>query len=1048
MALFDGFLTALRRLFGAAEKPQTPSQEPAVPLVIPEDTPPAALLDEATREAARFLTENPLYPYRNDATGELNVVIVGESNLRTAFFSTVFSAAQMLDTQLQIHILAADAEDFCHQLVAQAPALPHVCEIRVNGERKAPATPLVPELLGENAPLANLYFQDADTPSAEAILALNPGVVVLMDDDTALAAQLKAQCAGDLLIGIARDSLDPVTLPEEVSSPHRVQIAPYIFDAELTDDFYAQAEQVALAIHSFYTLEFNERASKAEIRRTFRDQKTYNFRSSLRSALAIPYKLYACGMTADTEDVSGRFAREVLENPDKRLLSRLIWLEHRSWQAFMIMEGWQLLPEEEYHSILFSKENSSHNHKDNAGRRHPCLCASHDDGTFLPMDAWQDGEAAPEITDPLDHCSLQIHRCFENEIAQTRYQTSSIENCLKNVTDRVDESLLPYIRELENVTHRVLNGDIGLERLWKKLYEALLEKIDGSKKALDTMETLREKMEVRIRALHPRDFKHTDLDVIEAIPMILQDHPVRQIYKLFSPNNWENLISAAFIRPNALVLVTEPGKVVEESEITAYQRFLEARGLGDCLLSQCAVDALESTAEHSVLDITGASAAQMLRAKADPHLAPLPVIEYHKGDLRYLSSNDPNARLYRHGCNLSVRDVLTVSGARVISDREERHLLGMGEDAEALWKIAQNAFDQGLGYYNNFCTLLKSISLPDLEIAQRTRQSSPYWCALSEDKRISSGLQAVVTGFQYCSAIPSKKEGCTDLMIKADDAWWQGGFTGAVKDMEAVIGLNINDRSFELVTIVNPLYQPGEPESSNNSRYIQLVRDNCLEHYVTFPIVGNDAIEIPNADRIIAVSHVKTMLDELQKAGLIRPRSDSQPIHREFLRNRKPHLALSFAFVSPAVRECLTKEGNIQEAFVYRVIRDADIFDDLKLSVSIAWDEQNKDATTNEIDLIGTKGNQSYFISCKKRVELRPEQLTEIRYESDRFGIDGVPILIATAKDDFRNHASYVRAGRMGVHIIRLEDYLRSDGSAQDSADVLISRLKKIVEEN
>ena len=76
------------------------------------------------------------------------------------------------------------------------------------------------------------------------------------------------------------------------------------------------------------------------------------------------------------------------------------------------------------------------------------------------------------------------------------------------------------------------------------------------------------------------------------------------------------------------------------------------------------------------------------------------------------------------------------------------------------------------------------------------------------------------------------------------------------------------------------------------------------------------------------------------------------------------------------------------------------------------------------------------------------KKLTEIRYENDRFGVDSVPILITAAKDNQRNLASYARADRMDVHIIQLEDDLRSDGSAQNSADVLISRLKKIVEEN
>lgn len=1043
MSLFDGLFAALRRLFSSPEQPQPVSEIPAMPLEVPKDTVPVSLLDEATREAARFLTENPLYTYRSDA-GELNVVMVGESDLRSAFFSAVFAAAQMLDTQMNIHILAPDAESFCHQLIAKAPALPHVCNITVNGKKRCAAGAAQTLLLGDNAPLANLTFRDtAELPSAENILELNPGCVLLMDDEPALAAQLAAQSGGKLLIGIARDSLDPVILPEAGQDVH---VAPFIFAADFTEDFYAEVRSKALAVHSFYTLEFNQRATKAEIENSFLE--SYNFRSSLRSALSIPYKLFACGLTEKTEDVSGKFTRQVLENPDKTLLSRLIWLEHRSWQAFMIMEGWQLLPEEEYGKVLFDRDNPSHSYKKVTfgGKWHPCLCASRDDGKYLPLDSWSNGGKAPECLDPLDRCSIKIHQCFVSaakDPANPRYHTSSIEKLLRELAGGADEETLPYVRELENVTHRVLNEDPGSDRLWKKLYKALYEKLDEKQKLRQKMDALAEKMDVRLRSMKPRDFKHSDLDVIEAIPMILQEHPVLHIYKLFSQNNWENVISAASMRPDRLTLVTDGGDI-PQTDLDACKRFLTARGLEHVIVEQSALQNISGSELRGVLDITGASAAQLLNAIKNEYLHSLPVVEYRDGKVCGQDEKVPDLSLYRNNNTLSVKDVLTINDARVLSDREEGHLLGMGENAVELWSIAQSASENGRPYYNTFCTLIKSYCMPDTAIykSENIRKSVAF--VIPSAERQNSGMDAVLGELDYCTVTRDGDR----IRVTARNDLWQGGYNDALEAMQTAISNNTNPRSFQLVKIPNPLYQPGRPASSDNSPLIQIVRDNCLEYRLCLKINPSSEpyVEDSKGDVRYSVKKMESLLEKLQSAGMLLPLDGNKTVYLESRDGRS--LYLNFAFASPAVRECLTKEGNVQEAFVYRVIRDMDLFDDLKLSVSIAWGEENGDATTNEIDLIGTKGNRSYFISCKKCKELTTEQLTEIRYETDRFGIDGVPILIATAKDDLKNHARYARAKRMGVHIITLQDYLRDDGAAEDSAEVLQAKLCKIVKES
>ena len=110
------------------------------------------------------------------------------------------------------------------------------------------------------------------------------------------------------------------------------------------------------------------------------------------------------------------------------------------------------------------------------------------------------------------------------------------------------------------------------------------------------------------------------------------------------------------------------------------------------------------------------------------------------------------------------------------------------------------------------------------------------------------------------------------------------------------------------------------------------------------------------------------------------------------------------------------------EAFAYHTIRRMNLFDDVQLSVNIHWAEDGVQgaASTNEVDLICTKGVRTYFLSCKKRTNLNKDFLTEILYEADHFGVDGVPVMLTTARKNW-NEAVFARAERMQLPCVALK---------------------------
>ena len=67
----------------------------------------------------------------------------------------------------------------------------------------------------------------------------------------------------------------------------------------------------ALNVHAFYYRGNYERATRKEIRETF-ENDIYNLESSVRSALAIRYKLKAAGIPASCVNPGEEFYRRVL----------------------------------------------------------------------------------------------------------------------------------------------------------------------------------------------------------------------------------------------------------------------------------------------------------------------------------------------------------------------------------------------------------------------------------------------------------------------------------------------------------------------------------------------------------------------------------------------------------------------------------------------------------------------------------------------------------------------------------------------------------------
>ena len=150
------------------------------------------------------------------------------------------------------------------------------------------------------------------------------------------------------------------------------------------------------------------------------------------------------------------------------------------------------------------------------------------------------------------------------------------------------------------------------------------------------------------------------------------------------------------------------------------------------------------------------------------------------------------------------------------------------------------------------------------------------------------------------------------------------------------------------------------------------------------------------------------MLADVREIGFIR--------YLEILRGK----TVSFNFADDQVRFWLRDAGSVLEVYVYKACLDAGIFNEVKCSVIVEWNNGvNQDKVSNEIDVMAVKGIIPLFISCKT-CAVDTDALNELSILRDRFGGKMAKAVIVTT-ENCRN-VTRNRATALGITVIDMED--------------------------
>ena len=181
-------------------------------------------------------------------------------------------------------------------------------------------------------------------------------------------------------------------------------------------------------------------------------------------------------------------------------------------------------------------------------------------------------------------------------------------------------------------------------------------------------------------------------------------------------------------------------------------------------------------------------------------------------------------------------------------------------------------------------------------------------------------------------------------------------------------------------------------------------------------------------EKTVKVDHGRVTADEellreLSGAGLIRNLQIEQD-------------RISFEFPDEMVRFWLRDIGSVLELQVYRACLEAGCYDDVVLSAVVNWEggSTQRNAVTNEIDVVAVQGIEPVFISCKTS-DIRTEALNELAILRDRFGGRRSRAIIVTSAPANRNRALMrMRAAELNIEVIELGDLTK---------DRLVKRLKQ-----
>lgn len=929
-----------------------------------------------TMQSYYILDQWPLYEYALEEDGKrvLDVALAGSHEMREAFFKAVFSCVHMLDTTLRIRLYGEDAGVFLRRMEEENPMLAQTIRVFHNGTITEPRDNPFSE------PLAEVYLYEYSTEEmfqddGEVFREMSSPYVLLLWEEGELRRR-------------AVNALPQGTAAPRISTRKKCSW----YDEEL---IRTDLMRRALNVHTLYYRGTHERASKKEIRESF-ESDIYNVESSLRSALSVRYKLGSIGIGREEDHPAETFYQAALtEGGEAReRFEKLTALEHKSWCAHLIINGWSLPEESEIEEYAFTGDNDF---KDKKRRLHPCLVESRpgcglDDLERKDWEKQKLNRKQKAGLDSLDLVSLQLHKTAKKKAQESREGIEHIFFLLRRRLENYQsEKVREAFRWLETVKERVYAGESNAEVTWKQAFEKVVDtcvREDVHDRTITAQLTEADRM---LRVVHEynawHDYKKSDEDIIRGIPFILSAGTVGRVIRPClgeKKDRWKNILSILYLEPDTAVFVPMDGETVD---LDFYRGFLRLRGVSTELMLQDLGD-VERTETVTVTDVTGMDAWELRELDRYPVVSGCSRIMIRGRKL--IGLDDHSVEMYARDIHLTVEETFYLFGAYMESEYKENAILGLSSRYRNIWNAYTGIKAWGWRVLIECLRDLEEKNNYSLNTGVRTVWKKYQTAPLNGQALLSAGLDLV---FHRC-----REEGVLQnyILPSAQDEL-PAEFTANCEETARIL------EKLLLLAHREPLrHQFRLRKRDRDESHRPLGRTEYWVQDRTLYVSGiKQRKKLKNyagreSDEAELIGNALRKLAECGQQG-----GNNQSILQNLnITEEQGQIRFSFRYATEAVKECLQREGNILEAMIYFTCLQMGIFDDLNINSEFCWNEEDANmidehTVNNEIDIIGTKNMKTYFISAKMAFP-ENEHLMEIKYFADYFGIEGQAILVTS----------------------------------------------------
>ncbi len=281
------------------------------------------------------------------------------------------------------------------------------------------------------------------------------------------------------------------------------------------------AANMNLAYSVLYDQRLNIKSNLAEFDKLCREEfdfvntNQYDADSSYASAVSISTKLSYCIEYMKTSNVEGKNSEndaiQILSDAiikNSHLYQLLYYWEHRRWNAYMVMRGYRQPKSDEWNYVYSDNKKSS----DIDHKLHVCLCES---GKQLntDMDKPSFWKSIKKNLEPLDYVSYRCNLIAENK-------TKELQKSIYIKYSFINSILFKDLKDtIENLFAEVGNANDDYKRCYE--YFMQLSEVQSNENIIDSMMQMNSELNIVITRNKHIDFFKYDAQLVQLIPFSL-----------------------------------------------------------------------------------------------------------------------------------------------------------------------------------------------------------------------------------------------------------------------------------------------------------------------------------------------------------------------------------------------------------------------------------------------------------------------------------------------------------------------------------------------